>query len=243
MTHRFGIILTVLTIVSAPGYASCQSRESVAQARARFEAAEEHFAAGELAQALTGFEDAYRLMEGHPRRALVLYNIGRINEELGRNVAALEAYRRFLDESDASAPNRAEAERRLRELEARQQLGSDGDTSSIVSPIGIVIAAIGGAAIVGGAVLGGVALASDADIAAMCDSMDRCPPESLGDAESTQLLANAADGLLFGGATVAVTGVVLMFVLADTEGDSPEEPRATVACAPGGCTFAVGGRF
>jgi tetratricopeptide (TPR) repeat protein len=94
---------------------------------------------------------------------------------------------------------------------------------------GIVMAAAGGAAVIAGAIVGALALgeagAADDALPASCDADRACPTFEEGVVEPTydtaRTLAHIADGLLFGGAAVAATGVVLWIV----------DPRGEAAAA------------
>lgn len=206
----------------------------VAQARAQFERADEHYQAGDYALALEGYQSAYDTLAalGHPNAALVIFNIARTNERLGRVQVALEGFERFLVEAPADAPYRDDATRHAADLRRRielQQIDAPPTSGGGVSPVGPVIAAVGGAIAIGGAILGGVALSESDSARAGCVDT-RCPSDARPGIESAQTLANVADGLLFGGLAVAAVGVVLVFVLTDG-GDT----EATAACGPTGC--------
>lgn len=225
---------------------SAHGQDDLEEARARFELAEQHFEEGDFALALTEFERVYEVMRagGHPNAAYVVYNIAIANEQLGREEAALEAYERFLAESPPDAPNREDAERRMRELRERVRLAQQDDAPSAavpasagVSPVGIVVTAIGGAALIAGAIVGGVALAASGDAQSDC-SGSVCPVSARDGIASAQTLANVADGLLFGGAAVAATGVILMLVLQE---DAPAPVAA--GCDFDGCRLTAGGSF
>ncbi|MCB9596281.1 MAG: hypothetical protein H6719_26400 [Sandaracinaceae bacterium] len=219
--------------------ALAQDEAPTARARQAFEGADAHFENGEYAQALTGYQYAYDLMEGHPNRSLILFNIGRANEELGRSGPAAEAFREFLRLAPSDAPYRDRAEERLRELDLRNQLDRGVQEPAASRPPGaefnvtpIVLIAVGGAALITGAITGGVALSEDTAIAESCDEAGSCPAELRPRAEAAQTLANVTDALLIGGAAVALTGLVLFFVLTE----SGDEATASVACAMTGCT-------
>lgn len=229
---------------------SAAAQDDLGEARRRFELAEGHFRDGDFALALTEFERVHALMSasGHPNAVYVVYNIAVTNEQLGRDRAAVETYERFLRESAPDAPNRADAESRLRELRERMRLAeqdaaSDADPAPAatggggVSAAGVIVAAVGGAALVAGAVVGGLALSdSDAARAGCVDGV--CPSSARDGIASAQTMANVADGLLFGGAAVAATGVVLMLVLSDGE-----QPPVSAACGATGCHAVVRGTF
>lgn len=104
------------------------------RARQRFDEGTAHFEEQNYALALVAFQESYNLLQGHPRQALVLYNIGRCDEELGRFREARDAYRRYLREAGDDAEHRDVVEVRLRDLETRVELGSGGGPSSQPAP-------------------------------------------------------------------------------------------------------------
>ncbi|MEC7525969.1 MAG: tetratricopeptide repeat protein [Myxococcota bacterium] len=238
---RFAVMggLLGLVLLSLPAQALAQ--ENLEEARATFEQAETEFERANYALALQGFQRSYELLEGHPRRPLVLYNIGRCYEELGRHREARDAYQRYLDEAGSEALEREDTEARIRELDTRVTMDAStpAEGGGDISPLGPVVMGVGGAMLVAGAVVGGLALASRGDLTAMCDSAMRCPADSRGLADEVSGLALATDVLLFGGAAIAAAGLVLTLVLQE---DS-ERPAASVACAESGCVALVQGSF
>jgi len=115
-------------ILLLPGVALAQSEDqaaapspppSAAQAEAmeRFADAQALFERGDHAGALTEMERVYELLEGSPNQYIVLYNLGRVYEELFQFDRAVQLYERFLAESPPEAANRAEAQASLRTLE------------------------------------------------------------------------------------------------------------------------------
>jgi cytochrome c-type biogenesis protein CcmH/NrfG len=119
------------------------------ESRQRFDLGQQAFERGDFATALTEWERVYALMDGHPRRAFLLYNMARSHEELGRSAEALALYERFLAEAGEDAPNRAEAQRHANELRLRVRLDGEGEAAASSaegggfspSPIGIAIGA------------------------------------------------------------------------------------------------------
>lgn len=91
------------------------------EAERRFGEAEEIYQAGDFAGALAEFQLIYRLLEGHPRRFFVLYNVGRCQEQLFQYGDALESYRRYLAEGGdrTDPPVAAAARQKINELEQR----------------------------------------------------------------------------------------------------------------------------
>lgn len=241
------VLFFFVVLLAAPvAYAQSDARLDD-EARQRFELATRHFEQGDFASALTEWERVYALLDGHPNREFVTYNMARANEELGRNREALELYERYLasTEGRADAPNRADAQRHAQELRLRLQLAaesaenaaSDGAEAFAPSPLGIVIASVGAAAAIAGGILGGVALAQDGNARSDCEGT-RCTPEAHAAIGDAHVLANAADGLLWGGLAVAATGVVLVFVLGESAGAG-----ASAACDAEGCIAVARGRF
>src|SRR5690606_36347427 len=97
-------------------------------------------------------------------------------------------------------------------------------------PIGIIVAAVGGAAAIAGGVIGGVALAQDGSARSECESTS-CTAAAYAAIGEAGTLANVADAMLWGGLAVAAAGVVLTFVLADTDNGA----SASAACDGDGC--------
>lgn len=252
-------MLLTLTLLLTPAATSAQ--ENVDEARREFEQAETEFGRANYALALRGFERSYELLVGHPRRPLVLYNIGRCYEELGRYREARDAYTRYLREAGDDAVQREETEARVRELETRVSMnaadapqaarsttsGTDAASSSPPeatatggpSPVGPIVLGVGTAMLVAGAITGGVTLANRGDLTAMCDEEMRCPSSGRSLAEDINTLALTTDILLIGGAAIAAAGVILTLVLQD------ENPSDSVAmsCDDNGCVAMVRGEF
>ncbi len=88
------------------------------EAKQHVEQGERLFQAGDYNAALAEFEKAYDLLEGHPNRVLVLYNVGMCHEKLFRYDLALKYYHRYLDETGKDAEDRAAVEATLRALES-----------------------------------------------------------------------------------------------------------------------------
>lgn len=236
------VLLLVVALVPCVATAQPDADPRVERARVAFTRAEEHFRTHDFALALDGFERAHALLAevGHPRSHLVLYNVALCNERLGRHELALAQFEQFLVGAPADAPYRDEATVRAAELRQRLALarGDAAPSHGGVSPVGPVIAAVGGAAIVAGAVLGGLALAESDSARAGCVDTS-CPPDARAGIDGARMLAYGADGLIFGGLAVAAAGIVLSFVL--VEGD--DDVRASAICGPTGCTATLEGSF
>ncbi|MBI5512287.1 MAG: PEGA domain-containing protein [Deltaproteobacteria bacterium] len=68
--------------------------------------------------ALTEFEEAYRLLEGHPRRYVELRNIAECYQNLGQYDRALTAFQRYLQEGGPGAEDRPRYEAAIAALES-----------------------------------------------------------------------------------------------------------------------------
>lgn len=226
-----------LQLAIAPA-AQAQEAESpqVRESRTRFATAEQLYDSGAYAQSLVEFRHVYRLLReaGHPRAALVLYNIARCYVATNREREAIATYEQFLAEAAPDAPMRDAAQSELRELRARVSL--DANTGGGVSPVGPVLAATGGAAVLAAVATGIVAMVRNDEARQGCDN-GHCPAALGGVADEAHTLAIATDVLLFGGLAIAALGVVLTFVL--QEGST----TATAGCSTEGCGILVGGRF
>lgn len=219
-------------------------------ARAAFDEAETEFGRGNYALALRGYQRSYELMEGHPRRPFMLFNIARCFEELGRLEDARDHYQRYLRDSGSQAVMREETEARLRDLETRINLANEGVTpgppdresdgagasGASISPVGPIVLGVGGAMLVAGAIVGAVTLTRRSDVTAMCAGMV-CPAAAQSDADEVATLALVTDVLLFGGLAVAAAGLVLTLVL--TEGG--DDASASIGCGPTGCVGMIRG--
>lgn len=89
----------------------------LAEAMERYADANALFERGDREGALSEMERVYALLEGTPNQYVVLYNLGRVHEELFRYDRAIELYQRYLVEAPADAPDRADAEASLRALD------------------------------------------------------------------------------------------------------------------------------
>jgi tetratricopeptide (TPR) repeat protein len=88
-----------------------------AEAMERFAGAQALFDRGDHRAALAEYQRIYELLEGHPRRYFILFNLGRVYEELHRYDRAVQYYQRYLEEGGEGADGRADVEASLRALE------------------------------------------------------------------------------------------------------------------------------
>lgn len=236
-----GLVAVLVLVCAAP--AAAQDRAIAPEARQQFERATAHYEAGRYAQSLADFEQVHAALvgAGHPNAALVLFNIARCYQRLGRARESVAAFERFLAEAPEGAPNIEVARVELQELRARVALDGAREeepapSGPSISPVGPIVAAVGGAALIAGAITGALALVANADANDGCVD-GHCPAALAPRADEAHLLANVTDGLLFGGLAVAAAGVVLIFVLAG------DETSASAACTSDGCAAVIGGRF
>lgn len=156
MTMKYLLLTLALTFgVAAPlaaQEAPTASQESTdREARALFDAGSVAFTEGRYESALRHFENAYALS---PRPGM-LFNIATTYDRLHRDAEALDYFRRYLAATEA--PNRADVEARIQELEAAQAaLGTPTppvpattEHNDDMTPIALLIS--GGVLVIGGA--------------------------------------------------------------------------------------------
>lgn len=243
MTRLVAACIAAGVVLATPRAYAQDANESpaIAEARQRFTVATELFDSGNYAGALREWQTVYQLMESHPNRAQVLFNIGRAYQELGQARQALAHFRRYLAETPGDAPHRATAQQIMRELELRLELQREGGQDSggfSPAPIGIAIGVTGVAAIIAGSVLGGMALAMDSSGRAQCQE-GRCTEEAYATVVDAHMYANVADVLLWSGIGLAAAGTIVAIVL----GDSPDNARGSASCTSDGCVVVLGAAF
>lgn len=123
---RFG--LAVLLVVPA-GYARAGDAEGKAEAKAHFTAGENHYNLNEFTEALQEFKDAYRLYPD----PVFLYNLGQCERQLGHHEEAIRFYRSFL-RLQPKAPNKAEVQRKIDEMEAAQKNKPAAEPDPAIAP-------------------------------------------------------------------------------------------------------------
>lgn len=108
-----------LPVMAQEDDAATESDPRMEEAQSRFAEATALFDRGDYESALAEFQEIYALMEGHPRRSFVLFNIGLTQEELFRYDEALATYRRFLEEAPRPAPREDEVRGAIERLVPR----------------------------------------------------------------------------------------------------------------------------
>jgi tetratricopeptide (TPR) repeat protein len=133
VTARVSSGVAVVTIVVAcmgVGQARAED-DSTTKARAHFEAGRKMYQISDYRGALQEFKQAF-LFNGHP---LFLFNIAQCHRMLGERDEALTSYRRYLA-ADPAAPNRAQVERMMRDLEKARATAPAGAQTPVVVPSG-----------------------------------------------------------------------------------------------------------
>jgi tetratricopeptide (TPR) repeat protein len=103
--------------VEAPQPAASTDSPELQRARRHIASGQAFLEAENYDAALVEFMRAYELLEGHPMRFLVAYNIGQCHERMFRYDEALRYYRIYLDEGGDRAEDRATVEATIRALD------------------------------------------------------------------------------------------------------------------------------
>lgn len=170
------------------------------------------FKAGDYETALGHFEAAHAL-DPSP---VLLYNMARANEELGRPAASVARYEAYL-EASPQAPDRKDVERRIRIMRAILDNVEDGDrealTATAVQPAPTSLrpfayGALGaGAAMIVVAIIGMVGIESARDDFTAADTVKE-KQRAEDDGSSAAVMANV--GWLTGGLLLGAGGVLWM---------------------------------
>ncbi len=105
-------------LAPSSAFAQTSPPAAIAEARVHIAQGEALFARDNFEAALAEFQRVYELLAGSPRRPDVLFNIAQCYERLFRYDAAIEAYRRYLQEANPSVEERASVDGTLRALDA-----------------------------------------------------------------------------------------------------------------------------
>lgn len=269
------LLLSALTVVAWTPLASSQvavSAESEIDpddfddaARVLFEVGTREFEAGNFAEALPRYENAYDLSQ----RALLLYNIAVCHDRLDHKEEAATYYERFVAElpdsgradgarsragvlraslaEDEVAAQQLAEERAAREQAEREQAEQaaqaegarrerEAESQRSRSYIGPIAAfAVAGAGLVTFGVAGGIALGRYSDLKTDCE--DRICDEADADAvDRVALIADIGLGVAIAGAAV---GVILLVVGGggDDEGDEAAHLQPSVGRHGGGLSL------
>jgi hypothetical protein len=131
-------LVLAISGITAPGAGqqidredSRRSAQGQVSARAHFAAAMEHYAARRYREAIHEF----RLSIAALPSADVWFNIGRAHERLGESALAVEHYRLYLRDR-VDAPDAAEVQQRIAELERHSREGRRPDAQAAGAPTG-----------------------------------------------------------------------------------------------------------
>lgn len=104
----------ILTVVLSLGLVSVASAQDFEAAGRHFSAAQEAFGAKHFKTAAAEFEAAYAIT----RDPVLLYNIGESYQKAGQGRQAVAGYKKYLHDQ-TNAPDKAEVQRRIAEIEAK----------------------------------------------------------------------------------------------------------------------------
>lgn len=229
MRCAISIVTVVLVISSASSTAaqeSSPSREDQGRAAELTRRALVHYEAGEAEEAVALLLEARRLY----REPVLLYNLARAYEALGRDEEALAAYEQYVEERP-DAPDSAAMQAHIESLRAhiaeRERLAEEraaerrrrrvaerrADEAGGSGPWPWVLVGAGGAGLGAGLVVGVVAK-SERDNAA-ADPVHETTLDTMARAES---MATAANVLFAAGGGLVVTGAIWLIVDALTGG-------------------------
>lgn len=258
-------MLVVVVLVASPWTAEAQRRSrptpppepqpiesaSDREARSRFAAGQEAFAAGNYERALEDFEQAYTLSQ----RSGLLYNIAVTADRMRRDARALEAFRAYLA-AEPDTDRRTEVEARIAFLEdalaAPEPEPDPIDAPPTEAPppssggvhpasIGVLIGA--GALFVSFAVFAGLSEMEDQSLASSCgrDTFANCTPSQVGTLEAFNIVADVS---WIAGTAAAVAGLVMLFVLpGESESTTSESLTLSPWASPQGAGIGAVGRW
>ena len=226
--------------------AAAHAQDARAEARSIFEEAERQFHAGNHQLALDGFVRSRELVANEPRAsALILFNIARAQEELGRYREAVEAFEQYLMDSPDEAPFREETQDRVRELRARlaasgERPASASGTSSPLPLVGGIVLGIGGLTALVAIPTGVLALDGTSQLEAACPGRD-CPASEAGRIDDTHTMGVVTDVLWVSGLSIAAIGAtrLVLGLAGDTGGAEAASLTPSFACTNEACIAAV----
>lgn len=206
-------LFAAIALVS-PGAEAAPTRSAPTDARALdlFEQSAQAYREGRFQEAVDKLLEARR----YKAEPVLLYNLGRAYEALGKPGDAADAYAKYLEEEPEASDRRA-IEGRIATLRgqanelaaARRDPSSAHDESDGMTAVPWIVAGIGAAAIGAGAVLGIMANGKHDD--AVADPVQRSAVDKQEDAEG---LARAATVTLIAGAVISAMGLAWLGVRA-----------------------------
>ncbi len=230
----------------APAEASTESATtppegSVPQAVEHYERGREHYLAGRYREALVELRAALALDQRSPN---LVYNVARVNEDLGNLDEAIANYERYLELiPEGESAERDKIQKTIRRLEgARSAAAEDRDDDTGLrgfdarapqsEPLGRAdllfwaTASAGVALVATGGVLGVLALQRENDVGDFVVGPDGTFEDRKDLVSEADTLATASDLTLIGGAA-ALTTAALLFFLRDPSPDEQEEAATT----------------
>jgi tetratricopeptide (TPR) repeat protein len=126
------LLLTVAIVLVAPSavaWADAPTAAELEAAKKAFADGNAAYKAGKFGEAFDKLRESYRLSHN----AVLLYNIGFIQEQAGHEDQALFYYRKFLAEAPANAPKRDDAKTRVDALE-KENVVAAADPDAPVAP-------------------------------------------------------------------------------------------------------------
>jgi hypothetical protein len=229
----------------APTAALAQRGVNAQQAeevRVRTAQAMELLNSGQYAAAEAEFRRLYDSLQGQRSQVLVLGYLARaVDGQGGRDQEALGLYADYLRSTDGMTDDptiRSSREYSQQRFDALTANVAQAAVPTVMSPIGPVVVVAGAALIVVGLVLGAVTLVKHDEYVARCVGLS-CPIGSEGQASEINIFAIVTDVLIFAGAAVALTGLLLMLFLRDPA----PAPSAGLGCGPDGCHAFLRGSF
>ncbi len=236
-----------LLALFASSTALAQERET---ARREFEEASRQYEQGHFALALRRFERAYELMQSDPRGPLILYNIGRSQEALGRFEDALRSFERYLADAPSDAPYRDSTVDLVRDLRARIPERGGADTAPPSTPpatgglgaldiAGLAVGAVGAVTALTAIPTGTVALDGRARLDRECSNAMVCAPGLQTVIDETRTMALVTDVLWIAGVSALAVGATLLAI-----GRATAAPVTGAAfCTEDGCVGRIQASF
>lgn len=207
------------------------TEEAKAQYRELLDSAQKKFASGDLEGAIVDFEAAYEIRPS----SNILYNVGRIHEQMGNIDEAISNYERFIVAPNVDIKPRQDAVTRLktlrevqamqREEEARKQAAANPEPKPEPKPapkavaepdrtLAWVFLGVGAATLIGGGVFGVLTSMQHSKYE------DATTLQARRDAASSgETFGYVADGLLITGVVTGVLGAIFWVTA------SPDEPE------------------
>lgn len=247
-----GVALIANTLISQEAWA----QTDVEQSEAAFEEGTTAFDERRFEDSLRSFQQSYdRLPADYPNRHVVLFNVGRCLEELGRTDEAIAHYERFLAGGGASPEHTADAQGRIdalrrasattrgtasgTEAEAdRAPRSASADDGLVIG--GLIVGGVGAALGIASFATGLVAHGIYTDLEVRCVPVTSCPAGSQDDIDSGESLAIASTVLLPISIAALGAGIVMAILGLTSSGGEPEQAALRLDVGLGSLTLSGG---